>query len=118
MSDYNTKRPHQSLGMATAVQRFEARAERCEPELAPDLRVVTEDRSEEGWVSRTVSVNGTISVSNQVFSVGKQRAGHLVDVRVFEELLEVWDGPDLLKNVLRMTRGEVREKRAEPHRGH
>jgi hypothetical protein len=118
VSDYNTRRPHQSLGMATPAQRFEAMVERCEPELAPDLRVVTEDRSAEGWVSRTVSVNGTISVSNQVFSVGKQRAGHLVDVRVLEELLEVWHGPELLKNVLRTTQGEVRKKRAEPHRGH
>jgi hypothetical protein len=68
--------------------------------------------------SVTVSVNGTISVSNQVFSLGKQRAGHLVDVRILEELLEVWDGRDLLKNVLRSTRGEVRKKRAEPHRSH
>ena len=44
-------------------------------------------------MNRTVSVNGTISVSNQVFSVGKQRAGAIVDVRVLEELLEVWDAP-------------------------
>ena len=116
--DYNTSRPHQSLGMATPAQRFETRNERSEPELAPDLRVVGDDRSAEGWVSRTVSINGTISVSNQVFSVDKQRAGHLVDVRILEELLEVWDGPDLLKNVLRTTRGEVRKKRAEPHRSH
>jgi hypothetical protein len=42
--------------------------------------------------------------------------GHLVDVRVLEGLLEVWDGTDLLKNVLRTTSGEVRKKRAEPHR--
>jgi hypothetical protein len=115
---YNTTRPHQSLGMAPPVQRFEKRLERCEPDLVPDLRVLTDDRSGEGWVSRTVSLNGTISVSNQVFSVGKQRAGHLVDVRILEELLEVWDGPDLLKNVLRTSRGEVRKKRAEPHRKH
>jgi transposase InsO family protein len=118
VADYNTTRPHQSLGMATPSERFEVTGPRGEPELAPDLRVVADDRTAEGWVSRTVSLNGTISVSNQVFSVGKQRAGHLVDVRVLEELLEVWDGSDLLKNVLRTTRGEVRKKRAEPHRGH
>ena len=52
-------------------------------------------------------------MSNQVFSVGKQRAGHLVDVRVLDQLLEVWDGPELLKNVLRTTKGEVRKKRAD-----
>lgn len=118
VGDYNTTRPHQSLGMATPAQRFDATDRRGEPDVALDLRVVSEDRSGEGWVSRTVSLNGTISVSNQVFSVGKQRAGQLVDVRVLDELLEVWDGPDLLKNVLRTTQGEVRKKRAEPHRGH
>ena len=117
IGDYNCERPHQSLAMATPAQRFFANADRVVPELAPDLRVVSDDRSGEGWVSRTVSINGTISVSNQVFSVGKQRGGHLVDVRVLENLLEVWDGPELIKNVLRTTRGEVRKKKAEPHRG-
>jgi transposase InsO family protein len=118
VADYNSERPHQSLGMATPAQRFFAESDRSAPELPLDLRVVNEDRSGEGWVSRTVSVNGTISVSNQVFSVGKQRGGHLVDVRVLDQLLEVWDGPELIKNVLRTTHGEVRKKRAEPHRGH
>ena len=103
VGDYNTTRPHQSLGMATPAQRFDARDLRGEPDVALDLRVVSEDRSGEGLVSRTVSLNGTISVSNQVFSVGKQRAGQLVDARVLDEVLEVWDGPDLLKNVLRTT---------------
>jgi transposase InsO family protein len=116
VEDHNRNRPHQSLGMATPSERFAARLEQIEPDLAPDLRVITDDRSGEGWVSRTVSVNGTISVSNQIFSVGKHRAGHLVDVHVLEELLEVWDGPELIKNVLRTTHGEVRKKRAEPHR--
>jgi transposase InsO family protein len=113
--DYNTERPHQGIAMATPAQRFYADQDRAAPALEPDLRVITEDRSGEGWVSRTVSVNGTISVSNQVFSVGKQRAGHLVDVRILENLLEVWDGPELIKNVLRTTRGEVRKKKAERH---
>lgn len=118
VASYNTERPHQSLGMATPAHRFATRTTRTQPDLAPDLGALAEERSAMGWISRTVSLNGTISVSNQVFSVGKQRAGHLVDVRVLEELLEVWDGPDLIKNVLRTSRGEVRKKRAEPHRRH
>ncbi len=48
MAHDNSTQPHQSLGMATPAQRFEARAPRDEPELAPDLAVVTEDRSAEG----------------------------------------------------------------------
>jgi transposase InsO family protein len=115
---YNSVRPHQSLGMATPAQRFAARLERSEPELSPDLRVLTEDRSGEGWVNRTVSVNGTIAVSKQIFSVGKHRHGRVVDVRVLEELLEVWDGPELIKSVLRTSRGEVRKKRTETHPRH
>lgn len=113
VGDYNTMRPHQSLGMATPADRFGTRQDRVEPELAVDLRALSEDRSAEGWISRTVSVNGVISVSNQAFSVGKQRSGRIVDVRVLENLLEVWDGPELIKNVLRTTTGEVRKKRAE-----
>jgi transposase InsO family protein len=118
VADYNTIRPHQSLGMATPAERFGTKDDRIEPGLAVDLDAISDDRTDEGWVSRTVSLNGTISVSNQVFSVGKQRAAHLVDVRILEELLEVWDGPELIKNVLRTTRGGVRKKRAEAHRSH
>jgi len=113
--DYSHERPHQSLGMSTPAERFYAPSDRPAPELALDVRVVTEDRSGDDWVNRTVSVNGTISVSNQTFSVGKQRSGHIVDVRIMEKLLEVWDGPELIKSVLRTSTGEVRKKKAERH---
>lgn len=114
---YNCERPHQSLKMATPADRF-TRPFPASPELPVDHRALIEDRSGDDWVSRTVSVNGTISVSSQMFSIGKHRGGHLVDVHVLDNLLEVWDGPELVKNVLRTTRGEVRKKRAEPHRKH
>jgi hypothetical protein len=52
-------------------------------------------------------------VSNQVISVGKPHAGALVDVRVLEGVLEIWEGAELRKTVLRQSRGEVRKKRAE-----
>ena len=115
VADYNANRPHQALAMATPAQRFDADRGGVEPPLALDLRVVKEDRTGEGWISRIVSVNGLICVSNQQFSVGKGRAGHTVDVRVLDDLLEVWDGPELIKNVLRTSTGEVRKKKAEPH---
>jgi transposase InsO family protein len=115
VSDYNTSRPHQSLGMATPAERFSARTEDSVPQLAPDLRVLTDDRSSEDWVCRTVTVNGVISVSNQNFSVGKHRAGTVVDVHVLENFLEVWDGAELVKSVLRTSKGVVRKKRAETH---
>lgn len=115
IDDYNTNRPHQSLAMATPATRFyAARALVPTPQL--DLRTLHEDRSGDDWVGRTVSINGVISVSNQNFSVGKQRSGHLVDVRVLSTLLQVWDGAELIKSIPRTNFKEVRKKRAEPHR--
>jgi transposase InsO family protein len=115
VDDYNTNRPHQSLKMATPAERFLVGREHTVPALAPDLRVITDDRSGEDWISRYVTVNGVISVSNQLFSVGKHRRGNVVDVHVLENFLEVWDGPELVKTVLRTSKGVVRKKKAETH---
>lgn len=115
ITHYNTERPHRSLDMAVPADRFYER--RPVPEgPAPTFVCMLEDRSGDDWISRTVSVNGVISVSYQVFSVGKQRSGHVVDVHVLPTLLQVFDGPELIKAVARTTTGEVRKKRAEPHR--
>ena len=111
---YNTERPHQSLKMVTPADRFYERRDDI-PTPAIDLKAL-DDRSGDDWVARTISVNGIISISNQVFSCGKQRSGHLVDVHVLDTLLQVWDGNELIKTVPRTTKGEVRKKRAEPHR--
>jgi hypothetical protein len=113
--EYNTERPHQSLGMATPSERFTKRPEGSVPNLAPDLRVLTDDRAGDDWVARTVSSVGTISVSNQVVSVGRHRSGEIVDVHVREHLLDVWIGNELVKTVLRSSIGEVRKKKAERH---
>ncbi len=113
--DYNTERPHQSLGMATPADRFTKRSEGSVPNLAPDLRVLTDDRSGDDWVARTVSSVGTISVSNQVVSVGRHRSGEIVDIHVRDQLLDIWIGNELVKTVLRTSTGEVRKKKAERH---
>ncbi len=112
VDEYNTERPHQSLKMATPVERFSARPEPSVPRLSPDLSILDEDRSGDDWVSRVVSTVGVITVSNQAFSVGKHRAGEIVDVHVRETTMEVWCGNELLKAVARTSRGEVRKKRA------
>ncbi len=108
--DYNTERPHQEIGMATPLERFSRRA------LTTNLPLdasVTLTRSGDEWVTRTVATNGVIAVSGQVLSAGKHRAGHIVDVKVTESTLEVWDGNEFLKAVLRTTKGGVRKKRAQ-----
>ena len=114
IATYNTERPHQSLKMATPADRFYERHDTV-PTPALDLTAL-DDRSGDDWVARTISVNGIVSVSNQVFSCGKHRSGHLVDVHVLDTLLQVWDGNELLKTVPRTTKGEIRKKKAEPHR--
>jgi transposase InsO family protein len=115
IEDYNLRRPHQSLGMATPAERFFKRGD-ATPTPQLDLRQLNEDRSGDDWISRTVSINGVISITNQMFSVGKQRSGHLVDVRVLPTLFQVWDGAELIKSIARLNTKEVRKKRAEPHR--
>jgi len=110
---YNTDRPHQALGMTTPAERFGLREPLPQPAL--DRSALDHDRSGDDWVSRTVSANGTVSVSNQVFSVGKHRGGATIDIRVTGELLEAWHGMELLKTVLRTSEGVVRKKRAETH---
>lgn len=114
--EYNTQRPHQSLKMATPAERFTAGG--AAPTLPLDTSAIDQDRSGEGWVARTVSVNGTICVSNQVFSVGKHRGGRIIDIHVRPELLEAWDGAELVKTVLRTSKGVVRKKKAEYHQWH
>lgn len=117
VNSYNHQRPHQSLKMATPAERFNTRPD--QPAGPPlDTTALTQDRSGDDWVSRTVSVNGTISVSNQVFSGGKHRSGRTIDVRVTADLLEAWDRMELLKTILRTSKGEIRKKRAETHTKH
>lgn len=112
MHDYNTERPHRSIGMVPPVTRFRVREPRPTP---PPLHgpATHDDRHGADWVSRTVNVNGVVTVSGQQFSVGKSRSGRVLDVKVAAQTLEVWDGSELVKAVRRLTTGEVRKKRAE-----
>ena len=89
--------------MATPLERFSRRT--LTTNLPMDATVAI-DRSGDEWVTRTVASTGVIAVSAQVFSVGKHRARHIVDVKVTDSTLEVWDGNEFLKAVLRTTKGE------------
>ena len=112
VESYNHDRPHQSLDMATPASRFLARSDRAEPELG----ALAQDRSGDSWVSRLVASNGVVSVAWQQISVGVHHAGHRIDVHVADQVLQLWDGPELLKTVQRTSRGEVRKKKAQRQR--
>ena len=70
------------------------------------------DRSSDDWETRKVTAVGVTTVAHQQISVGKQRAGRIVDVHVGPDLLHIWDGNDLLKTALRHGNKEVRKKKA------
>ena len=110
--EYNTSRPHQSLGDATPAERFYAREAVDSTERPLELGALRPDRHGQTWVSRHVSANGVICVSWQQICLGVSHAGANVDVEVGEQLLQIWRGDELIKTVTRTSRGEVRKKRA------
>jgi transposase InsO family protein len=108
VASYNTERPHSALAMATPASRF-AVADRGRP---ADASALLGERSGEGWISRRVAMNGVISVAWQQISCGKHRAGRRVDIHVDGPTLQIFDGDELLKTVLRANQKEVRKKHA------
>ncbi len=109
VDDYNPRRPHQGIGMATPVQRFTGTGDL--PGRLLDAGAL-QSRTGVDWVSRRVGGNGVICVTYQQLSVGKHRAGTVVDVHLNGELLHIWAGSQLIKTVARTERREVRKERA------
>jgi transposase InsO family protein len=110
LQEYNTARPHQSIGRITPAERFAARGPQQGP--PPELGAIDDRHDGDGWVSRRVASNGIICVAWQQVSAGKHRAGEVVDVHVTSRLLEIWSGNGLIKTVVRTSAGQVRKKRA------
>ncbi len=108
VGEYNQRRPHSAIAMVPPVERFHRQPASAR---APTQSPVS-DRTGDAWVARRAGSNGVISVSWQQICLGKAAAGHPVDVHVTEQVLQVWDGNQLLKTVPRTSRGEVRKKRA------
>jgi transposase InsO family protein len=102
---YNTVRPHQAIGMCAPAERFSSGP-------LPGPVGASGDRTGADWVCRRAGGNGVVSVSWQQVCLGKAAAGHNIDVHVGPEVLQFWDGTELLRTVARQTRGEVRKKRA------
>ena len=108
--EYNTDRPHQAIGRCTPSERF-ATAD-ADPGPPLDLSALTQRRDGDDWITRRVASNGIVCVAWQQVSVGKHRHGELVDVHVTDRLLEFWSGNDLLRTVVRESKGDIRKKRA------
>lgn len=107
---YNSARPHQSLDMATPVQRFTPAAPTSPAAMSAPQG--GDERTGDSWVSRRVCANGIVCVSWQQVCIGRHYAGARCDVHVDGDLLRFWVGEDLVKTAARTSRGEVRNKRA------
>jgi len=114
---YNHHRPHQGIAMATPAQRFTSSVTQpgqTSPS-RPVLRLAGQPaRAGHGgqWITRKVGANGVICVAHQQLSVGKHRAGEIVDVHLDGQLLQAWHGNELLKTITRDNTREVRKKNA------
>ena len=108
VASYNAERPHQALSMATPASRFTPTA----ADRRADTSAIGGERSGEEWISRKITTNGVISVAWQQISCGKHRAGHRVDIHLQGPVMQIFDGDELIKTVLRTDGREVRKKHA------
>lgn len=116
VEDYNHKRPHQALDMATPTSRFMAE----DPAPVSSLRSPvsaggrpSEDRTDGTWIARRASAVGVITVSWQNICLGQAAAGRAIDVWVTEHVVQCYDGDHLLRTEKRTSAGEVRKKNAQ-----
>lgn len=94
VEDYNTERPHQSLGMCPPVDRFRlAAAEKVVPAVADDpvdeVSPPTLQAPRPPGVGRWVDQAGQVSVAGFRYRVGRVLAGQPVEVVVSDGLVEV-----------------------------
>jgi transposase InsO family protein len=108
VSSYNTERPHSALDMATPSSRFGTSAF----SRPADASSLLGERDGDDWISRTVAANGIISVTWQQVSAGKHRAGRKVDIHLQGPTMQIFDGEELIKTVLRTNTKEVRKRHA------
>ena len=111
--EYNTVRPHQGIGMVTPMSRFTSLGNVIVGP-TPDTTALADVRQGSDWVTRRVGANGVVSIAWQQISVGKHRGGRNVDVHIQKEMVQIWDGNELLKTAMRDKPGEViRKKNAQ-----
>ncbi|HEY2880073.1 IS481 family transposase [Nocardioides sp.] len=116
--DYNTRRPHQALDMATPAERFwREKAAPVTAIRAPMAKTTSgrpgEDRTDGVWVARRATAVGVVCVSWKQVCLGVAAAGRPIDVWVTEKVLQFYDGDVLLRTEARTSTGEVRRKRAQ-----
>ena len=114
VEQYNTRRPHQALDMATPAERFWRPTTAAVTALRPatDAARPGDDRSDGTWIARRASAVGVVCVNWQQVCLGAATAGRSIDVWVTDDVMQFYDGDQLLRTQQREHRGEVRKKRA------
>jgi len=113
VDDYNHRRPHQAIGMDTPGQRFHAHGLASVTALRPVATCRPDPARGDGvWVARRASKLGVVCVSWQQVCLGVAAAGRNIDVWVTQDVVQFFDGDQLLRTEQRTTNGEVRKKRA------
>src|SRR5262249_46626596 len=96
VTDYNTVRPHQAIGMVPPAQRFAQQPSATVTPLAgPTQR--PDPRGEGTWVARRASAVGVVTVDWQQVSIGIAAAGHNIDVWVTNDVMQFFDGDHLMR---------------------
>jgi hypothetical protein len=110
---YNTQRPHQGIGMTVPAERFGQRPLGATGKSLPlQISGLGADRTGPEWVARRAGSNGVVSVNWQQVCLGAAAAGRNIDVHVGAEVMQFYDGAELLKTAVRQRTGPVRKRRA------
>ncbi|MFC4787370.1 hypothetical protein ACT8ZV_23030, partial [Nocardioides sp. MAHUQ-72] len=70
-------------------------------------------RADGTWVARRASAVGVVCVNWQQVCLGVAAAGRPIDVWVTDQVLQFYDGDQLLRTQKRTTPGEVRVERSQ-----
>lgn len=114
VQEYNTRRPHQGIGMVPPAERFLTVLAATAVPIRPtaDTARPIAARGDGDWIARRANAVGVITVNWQQIVLGKAAAGRDLDVWVTDEVVQVYDGDQLLRTQLRHGTGEIRKKRA------
>jgi transposase InsO family protein len=113
IEDYNTNRPHQAIGMDTPAQRFVSTTTASITMLRPPTSPRPDPARTDGvWVARRASAVGVVCVNWQQVCLGIAAARQNIDVWVTNDVMQFFDGDQLLRTEQRTNPGEIRKKRA------
>jgi transposase InsO family protein len=108
---YNTERPHQSLGMASPVERFRLAQRRGEVVEAVEPPVVAAPTVRPAGVTRWVDQRGSVSLAGFRYRVGIVFAGECVEVVCHGGLVEIFHAGVLVAtHVQRRPADQVRKQ--------